>query len=111
MAFPGRARVCVPQTQDTRPSLLECASLVLPFGERSEVEGERSGLRRVRRLIQLVLRIALAFRALLTLVLLLPVPGCVGAVYVDAESEWREAPSDTREFACAKRHLGSSFDG
>lgn len=57
------------------------------------------------------MRIALVFRALVTAVLLLPLPGLFGAVYVDAASEWREPPSGTREFAFAKRHLESSFDG
>lgn len=57
------------------------------------------------------MRIALIFRAFVTLVLVLPLPGLLGAVHVDAESEWREAPSRTREFAFAKRHLESSFDG
>jgi len=57
------------------------------------------------------LRIALLLRTLVMLVLLLPLPGLAGAVYVDAEGEWREAPSATREFAFAKRHLESSFDG
>lgn len=58
-----------------------------------------------------MLRIALVFRALVALVLLFPLPGLFGAVYVDAESEWREAPSRSREFAFAKRHLESSFEG
>ena len=43
--------------------------------------------------------------------MLLPLPGLVGAVHVDAKSEWREAPSSTREYAFAKRHLESSFSG
>jgi len=57
------------------------------------------------------LRIALVLRALFTLALLLPLPGVLGAVCVDAESEWRELPSSTREMAFARRHLESSFDG
>lgn len=57
------------------------------------------------------MRISLLFRALVTLVLLLPLPGLFGAVHVDAEAEWREPPSATREFAFAKRHLEQSFDG
>lgn len=57
------------------------------------------------------MRVALVFRALVTLAVLLPLPGLVGGVYVDAEAEWRERPSQTREFAFAKHHLESSFDG
>ncbi|MBS2017446.1 MAG: hypothetical protein JST00_31475 [Deltaproteobacteria bacterium] len=57
------------------------------------------------------MRIALVFRVLVTLVALVPLPGLLSAVYVDAEGEWRERPSQTREFAFTKRHLASSFDG
>lgn len=54
---------------------------------------------------------ALVFRALVGLVLCLPLPGLFGAIYVDAEAEWKEPPGSTRELAFAKRHLETSFDG
>ncbi len=55
--------------------------------------------------------IGLALRALLTALLVLPLPGLVSAVSIDVDSEWRELPSDTREFAFARRHLQQEFDG
>jgi hypothetical protein len=52
-----------------------------------------------------------AFRAAVTAVFLLPCPGLVSAVSIDASRELTEAPSSTREFAFARRHLRQSFDG
>jgi hypothetical protein len=50
-------------------------------------------------------------RVVLTAILLLPLPGLVGALQVDARQEWRELPSNTRELAFAARHLRAPFDG
>src|SRR5689334_3232556 len=55
--------------------------------------------------------IALGLRAILMALLVLPLPGLVSAVSIDVESEWRELPSSTREFAFARRHLHQDFDG
>lgn len=57
------------------------------------------------------MRAALLLRALVALVLLLPVPGLAGAVWVDAEAEWRASPAETRELAFTRRHLAEPFDG
>lgn len=54
---------------------------------------------------------ALVFRAVVAVVLLLPLPGFAGAVFIDVGREWREPPSSTREFAFARRHLRESFSG
>jgi hypothetical protein len=53
----------------------------------------------------------LGLRAILTALLVLPLPGLVGAVSIDVDGEWRELPSSTREFAFARRHLHQGFDG
>jgi hypothetical protein len=55
--------------------------------------------------------VGLGLRALLAVLLVLPLPGLVSGVSIDVEGEWRELPSSTREFAFARRHLHQGFDG
>ena len=55
--------------------------------------------------------VGLGLRAILTALLVLPLPGLVSAVSIDVDGEWRELPSSTREFAFARRHLHQEFDG
>ncbi len=55
--------------------------------------------------------IGLGLRAILTALLVLPLPGLVSAIAIDVHGEWRELPSSTRELAFARRHLHQEFDG
>ena len=55
--------------------------------------------------------LALGLRAVLSALLVLPLPGLLSAVSIDVDGEWRELPSSTREFAFARRHLHQDFDG
>jgi hypothetical protein len=48
---------------------------------------------------------------LLSIVVALPLPGCVEAIFVSAPRELAERPSSTPEYAAIARHLRQRFDG
>lgn len=47
----------------------------------------------------------------LLVALVVPLPGCIGSLFVSASTELQEGPSSTREYATITRHLRAPFDG